>query len=101
MWVSKHRELGKIQQGSKHQILFKYDGVVPEAFKITKMEASCGCTVPVFTRFNGMLTASFTAPNVPKHLLYKGEYTTTKKVNIYTSEGDVSLTFRATIVTKL
>jgi hypothetical protein len=101
MWVNQSKNLGRIQQGTKHDVLFLYDGIVPEDFKVTKIEASCGCTTPVFDRGGKVLRASFTAPNVPKHLLYKGEYTSTKKVIMYTSAGDFTFTFKATIAVKL
>ena len=98
MWTRQHIDLGKIRQQTKHLIAFGYDGPVPEDFNVTKLESSCGCTTPKFIKINGSLTANFTAPNVPQHLLWRGEYTTTKKIKMYTTNhGNFEFTFKATI----
>lgn len=98
MWKKQHLDLGKIRQQTKKTVFFQYDGAVPQGFNVTKLESSCGCTTPKFLRTNGSLSVTFTAPDVPKHLHWKGEYTSTKRIKMYTkSHGDFEFTFKATI----
>lgn len=97
MWETFHINLGRVKENSKKEIAFHYQGVVPQSFNISKLESSCGCTKPTFVKESGQLKASFSAGKIPKHLEYKKEYTTTKKIMAYTSEGDFTFTFKATI----
>ena len=96
MWESFHANLGRVKEGVTSTINYKYTGKVDDSF-IEKFEVSCGCTTPVFNPATGYLTATFKAGTVPKHLEYQGEYTSTKKIIAYTTDGKVTFTFKATI----
>ncbi|MCK5140279.1 MAG: DUF1573 domain-containing protein [Thermodesulfovibrionia bacterium] len=97
MWETFHVDLGRVKENIKKEVNFQYQGVVPDAFEITKLESSCGCTIPEFNRESGNLKAMFSTGKIPKHLEYKKEYTTTKKIIAHTSAGEFTFTFRATI----
>jgi len=97
MWEKFHVNLGRVKENITKDVHFHYDGVVPLSFEITKLESSCGCTTPLFNRENGALNATFNTGTIPKHLEYKKEYTTTKKIIAYTNAGEFTFTFKATI----
>jgi hypothetical protein len=95
MWETNHVELGRVVENSTTEVFFKH--TVTKGFTIDKVESSCGCTTPTYDSKTGYLSAVFTAGTVPKHLEWKGEYNTTKKLIAYTSEGEDVFTLRATI----
>lgn len=95
MWESELIELGRVKEGTKHFIPFTFKEPLPEDFKILDMKSSCGCSVPKEESFG--ISVEYKAGNVPPQLLTKGEYTTTKRISIKTSEGDFMLEFRVTV----
>jgi hypothetical protein len=97
MWETLSISLGRVKENTKQKINFKFSGEVPKGFEIIKLESSCGCTTPSFDRESGYLTAEFSTGKLPKHLVWKGEYNTTKKIIAYTSAGTFTFTFSATI----
>lgn len=97
MWKTLHVNLGRLKEDITKDVRFYYEGEIPKSFEITKLESSCGCTTPTFNKENGTLNATFKTGKIPKHLEYKKEYTTTKKIVAYTNVGEFTFTFKATI----
>ena len=97
MWVSKHTELGIIKVGSKKSIEFKLIQPCPPGFKIISMQSSCGCSTPIKLPGKTGVKVDYIAKPIPVHLIDKGEYTTTKKIVVSTTEGKFDLTFSVTV----
>jgi hypothetical protein len=97
MWDSLHKSLGRLKENTSHTVNFRFEGAIPEGFDITEIESSCGCTTPKFDRKTGILSAVFKTGKIPKHLEWKKEYNTTKKITAKSTVGTFSFSFSATI----
>ena len=100
MWDNSSINIGRVKEKTTKTVLFKYTGVVPKDFEIDSIEVSCGCMTPTFDFNTGYLTVIYNVGAVPKHLRYKNEYTSTKKIILKTSEGQFTLKYKATIYIK-
>jgi len=97
-FISKHKEIGIVKVGSKNVVEFFWKEGVPKDFIVEEIRTSCGCTTPRFDKEVGILTATYTAGKIPKHLKEKGMYVTTKRITVDTNYGDSILTFKATVI---
>lgn len=84
MWVDKLKNTQSITEGSKINVYFQWSGEEPQ---IEKMTSSCGCSKPVWESEHNRIKVSFKAPEVPKHLRYKGYYTPTKTITVVRMEN--------------
>lgn len=94
-WLKEKVEAGRVKQNSRTEVVFKWDG---PKLDVTKLQATCGCSVPTFDPETGILTVKFKAGKIPVHLGSKANYTVTKKVYVFTAVGKTTLSFTATIV---
>lgn len=78
MFQNINQNLGTIKERSKHILTFPYS---EEVIAITKLQASCDCTMPTDDKANRQIRMEFQGKDVPQHLrLNPGHYETTKKV---------------------
>jgi len=97
-WEVEHKELGRVVQNTTQVVQFNWRKEESEKLEVTLIEASCGCTSPVYDEVTGILRATFKAGKIPKHLVKQGYYTTTKSIRMSTNKGNFKLTFKATII---
>jgi hypothetical protein len=93
-WLTKVIDLGKVKVGKVQTPTFQWQG---EPLNITKMTSSCGCTTPIYIKESGIIRAEYLPGAIPKHLRDKGEYTSTKKIKVESSQGEFSLSFKAIV----
>jgi hypothetical protein len=93
MWQETSKNIGKVKQNSKADILFKYLGEkrvardpVHRGWRIT---TSCGCSSAKWDPQKGELTVSYGSGEIPKHLTMKGQtsYTTIKYITVNWEDG--------------
>jgi len=95
MWKEKDIDLGTIPVKKKVKIEYQWEG---EPLEVRNLRASCGCTVPVFDKDSGVLTATYIPGPIPKHLKYRGSYRSVKKLFIESTSGTHELSFSALVV---
>ncbi len=80
---TKTKDLGIIKPNSNHVIEFKANHDIPD---IQNLHASCGCSQPSFDRTNLIISVTFKAGPIPKHL--KGGQQSFKKTITVTYENN-------------
>lgn len=96
MFQATSLEIGEVKVGKTKTITFEYEGEL----EVTSMVAGCHCTKPVHDPEEKKIIVKFKAPEIPKHLTYRGWFITTKKIVVHTPDRDYMLEFRVKIVKK-
>lgn len=89
-------DIGTVKVGSKKTVIFEYEGDL----LIDRMVSGCHCTKPKHDPEKKQIIVEFKAPEIPKHLEYKGWYISSKKVHVFALSGTYTLEFKAKVIKK-
>lgn len=96
-WKSSFIDLGTIVQ--KNTVTVGFEAL--RDLEIESVQASCGCSKPLYDSKNRRVLVNYTPFEVPIHLRYQGYYNPTQTITVYYKDGTTdSLSFTAKVVIK-
>ena len=96
-WKSSFIDLGTIVQKTTVTVGFE----ALRDLDIQDVQASCGCSKPLYDSKNRRILVNYTPSEVPVHLRHQGYYNASQTITVYYKDGTKdSLNFTAKVIKK-
>ena len=96
-WKSSFIDLGTIVQKTTVTVGFE----ALRDLDIQDVQASCGCSKPLYDNKNRRILVNYTPSEVPVHLRHQGYYNASQTITVYYKDGTKdSLNFTAKVIKK-
>lgn len=96
-WTQTKIDLGTLRVNQVTEVIFNYIGTK----EITQVQATCGCSKPIYNPEVKQLVVKYTPNPIPPHILFqnKHSYHSDKYILVTYQDGTIEkLTFTATII---